>query len=222
MEKNVQAWVTAVGENEIESRVLVTNQSIVNVILKQAPKTVLDIGCGEGWLSRELGKSGINTLGIDIVPELITHAKKKGTGRFRILSYEQVSAESVGEKFDVIVCNFSLLGKESVLHVFKQVPHLLNESGFFIIQTIHPLIASSGNKVSNNDNKDGWRQGSWTGFNQDFCDPAPWYYRTLESWKALFIDNGFKLSEILEPRYPITKKTVSIIFIGKLVSIKQG
>lgn len=46
---NVQPWIQAVREGGIESRLLVTDSAIVDVILKQSPKTVLDIGCGEGW-----------------------------------------------------------------------------------------------------------------------------------------------------------------------------
>lgn len=75
---NVQPWIQAVREGEIESRLLVTDSTIVDVILKQSPQTVLDIGCGERWLSRELNKSNITTLGIDVVPDFIKSAQKKG------------------------------------------------------------------------------------------------------------------------------------------------
>jgi len=216
-EKNAHAWVNAIDKNEIESRIIVTNQAIVNVILSKEPTTVLDIGCGEGWLSRELNNAGIDTLGIDIVDEFISYAQHKGRGRFKTLAYEEVSAQTIKEKFDVIVCNFSLLGNESVQHLFKNIPTLLNKSSSFIVQTIHPLSGSNYREEDYNKNKDGWRKGSWQGFNNNFCDPAPWFYRTMESWKSLFLDNGFQLSEILEPHPPNKKAPASIIFIGELV-----
>ncbi len=209
--KNVTPWVTAVCEGEIESRVLVTNTAIIDAVLKRQPKTVLDAGCGEGWLVRELGKAGINALGVDVVPELIEYAQKAGGGRFKSIAFEDLSNEVLKERFDVVVCNYSLLGYESVNNLFRQAPFLLNEGSSFIVQTIHPIAGCGEGKY-----EDGWREGSWAGFSDKFSDPAPWYFRTLETWKTLFLENGFKLSEILEPLNPKTKMPASVIFIGIL------
>jgi 2-polyprenyl-3-methyl-5-hydroxy-6-metoxy-1,4-benzoquinol methylase len=206
---NVNPWVNAVRGGEIESRVLVTNRAIVEAIVQRAPATVLDIGCGEGWLVRELAKTGIDCLGVDVVPALIDSATQAGGGRFQVLSYEELSPHNVRQRFDCIVCNFSLLGNESVHHVFRQAPALLNNGGAFIVQTIHPITAGGEAEY-----KDGWRAGSWTGFSTEFCDPAPWYFRTLESWQSLFAENDFKLDTMLEPLNLKTQKPASIIFIG--------
>jgi len=117
--KNAKPWIVAIRDNEIESRSLITNKAIIDTILHKTPKTVLDIGCGEGWLSRELNKSGINTLGIDVVPELVDAANQNGGGIFKLVSYEELTQDAVKGKFDIIVCNFSLLGDESVTNIFK-------------------------------------------------------------------------------------------------------
>lgn len=208
---NAKPWVTAVRSNEIESRSLITNKAIIDTIIGKAPKTVLDIGCGEGWLARELNKSGITTLGIDVVPELVEAATKEGSGIFRLLSYEELAQGSIKEKFDVIVCNFSLLGHKSVIKIFRMIPYMLNKHGYFIIQTIHPIAGCGDFKY-----EDGWRKGSWLGFSDAFSNPPPWYFRTLETWKALFEYNGFELSEIVEPLHPKTKNSASVIFVGSL------
>jgi len=209
---NVEPWVSAIQNEEIESRLLVTNQAILSTIIERAPKTVLDVGCGEGWLARELVKQGIDVLGVDAVPEFIEYAGKEGVGRFKTLSYEDLSADVLLEKFDIVVCNFSLLGKDSVYHVFGQVSSILEKNGVFIVQTIHPIAGCGDDKY-----EDGWREGSWVGFSKKFCDPAPWYFRKLETWKTLFTANGFRLSEILEPLNPKTGVPASVIFIGLLV-----
>ncbi|MFK5986358.1 MAG: hypothetical protein QM479_13175 [Pseudomonadota bacterium] len=73
MEKNIQPWVNAIDKGEIESRVLITNKAIIETFLKQSPKTVLDIGCGEGWLVSELKKSNISLLGNESVTQLLLH-----------------------------------------------------------------------------------------------------------------------------------------------------
>lgn len=214
--QNAKPWISAIRDNEIESRSLITNEAIINTILHKAPKTVLDIGCGEGWLARELNYSGINTTGIDIVPELVDGANKQGGGIFKLIPYEDLTQSVIKEKFDVIVCNFSLLGNESVNNVFQNMPFLLNNQGYFIIQTIHPVAGYGDGNY-----KDGWRKGSWVGFSNKFTNPPPWYFRTLETWKTLFQHNGFELSEIIEPINPQTKKTASVIFIGELAANKS-
>jgi 2-polyprenyl-3-methyl-5-hydroxy-6-metoxy-1,4-benzoquinol methylase len=209
--KNVRPWVTAIREGQIASRVAVTNEAIVTVVLQRQPKTVLDIGCGEGWLVRELARLGINALGVDVVPEFIDIAKQAGSGRFQTLAYEEVNADTLNETFDVVVCNFSLLGKESVECLFQRVPSLLNVGGAFIVQTLHPVAACGEQPY-----RDGWREGSWTGFSDQFCDPAPWYFRTLETWLALYAANGFKQTIFLEPLNPNTTQRASVIFVGEL------
>ena len=209
--QNAKAWVDAIQKNEIESRVLVTNEIIVETVLAKTPQKVLDIGSGEGWLVRALVDHGIDVLGIDVVPELVKEAKKKGMGRFMVLSYQNLSYVAIREKFDVIVCNFSLLGEQSVSDVFRSISGLLNEDGFFIVQTLHPDTKSDAVE-------DGWKEGSWEGFNDQFTNPPPWYFRTLASWKTLFQDYKMRLTEVLEPLNPKTQKFASIVFISQLVS----
>jgi 2-polyprenyl-3-methyl-5-hydroxy-6-metoxy-1,4-benzoquinol methylase len=214
--KNAEPWVTAIRNNEIESRNLITNKALTDTIILKTPKTVLDIGCGEGWLARELNKNGISTLGIDIVPELIEAANNEGGGIFKLVSYDDLVHGAIKDKFDMIVCNFSLLGNESVTNLFQYLPQILNDEGCIIIQTIHPVIECGEFKY-----EDGWRKGSWAGFNDKFTNPPPWYFRTLDTWKKLFVLNGFNLNETIEPINPKTQEPASVIFIGELADNKS-
>ena len=208
--KNALPWTTAVREGQIESRKQITDQAIVEAILSRSPGTVLDIGCGEGWLARELATRNIQAIGTDVVPGLVEAARRAGGGDFRAMSYEEISAGKLAVSVDVVVCNFSLLGKESVEGVFRAAPGLLVSQGSLIVQTLHPVIACGDLPY-----RDGWREGSWAGFSADFSDPAPWYFRTLESWIKLFEDSGFRLCEVREPLHPKTRKPASVIFIGQ-------
>lgn len=136
----------------------------------------------------------------------LTHsAKELGSA-----CYEQVADGKLRVLVDVIVCNFGLLGKESVEGVFRAASSLLNSRGSFIVQTLHPVIACGDLPY-----RDGWREGSWVGFSTAFTDPAPWYFRTLEGWVKLFVDSGFRLREIREPLHPKTQKPASVIFIAE-------
>lgn len=208
--KNASPWTDAVRGNQIETRRLVTNSAIIDAVLSRTPRTVLDIGCGEGWLVRSLADHGVRATGLDVVPSLIEQARHAGGGEFRVMSYEQIAAGEIDITVDVVVANFSLIGKESVEGVVRRAPELLTEKGALIIQTLHPVVAGAGLPY-----EDGWRDGSWTGFGDAFSDPAPWYFRTLESWKTLLRDAQFKSIEVREPMHPGTRQPASVIFIAE-------
>jgi 2-polyprenyl-3-methyl-5-hydroxy-6-metoxy-1,4-benzoquinol methylase len=208
--RNAAPWTTAVREQQIESRRLVTDRAIVVATLACAPRSVLDIGCGEGWLARALAASGIEVIGIDAIPALIEQARQAGGGDFRVMSYENVAAGELKLSVDAVVCNFALLGNESVAGLFGVVRSLLKPRGTFLVQTLHPVIACGDHPYQN-----GWREGSWAGFSADFSDAAPWYFRTMESWIRLFQEHGLRLLEMREPLHPQTQKPASVIFMAQ-------
>jgi 2-polyprenyl-3-methyl-5-hydroxy-6-metoxy-1,4-benzoquinol methylase len=212
-EKNVSAWVKAIEDKQIESRRVVTDKAIIESISSISGNTVLDIGCGEGWLVRELFELGLTATGIDAIEGLVSKARELGGGTYKVLKYEQISARIIDEKYDIAVCNFSLLGKESVEHLFNVIPSILNDDGYFIIQTLHPHTSCDELPYI-----DGWREGSWTGFCGEFCDPAPWYFRTIESWFNLFHNHGFTLNQINEPTNLKTGKAASLIMVGSVAN----
>ena len=209
--RNAAPWTAAIREGRIESRSLVTNHAIVEAVLSRSPNVVLDIGCGEGWLVRELAARGVRTIGVDVVPELIEQAARAGGGEFHVASYEAIAAGHLRVTVDVAVANFALLGKESVNDLIRHVPALLARGGAMIVQTLHPVVATGDLPYA-----DGWRSGSWTGFSTDFTDPAPWYFRTIESWVKLFAESGFRLIELREPPHPVSGKPASAIFIAEV------
>lgn len=209
--KNAASWTVAVREGHIESRRQATDQAIINALLDCSPGSVLDIGCGEGWLVRELGSRHIPAIGIDAISGLIEAAQCSASGDFRVMTYEEIAAGKLDVKADTVVCNFSLLGKESVEDIFRTAASLLRPQGSFIVQTLHPVMACADVPY-----QDGWREGSWDGFNGSFIDPAPWYFRTIESWIKLFTENKFRVAQVREPIHPKTSKPASMIFIADM------
>lgn len=207
--KNADPWTVAVRGGEIRSRTLVTNQAIIDAVRSRSPRTGIDIGCGEGWLVRAL--DGIDMIGVDVAPGLIDQARHAGDGDYRVLSYEEIAAGQLKAAVDVAVCNFSLIGKESVEGLFCAARSFLKPAGALIVQTLHPLAACGEAPYA-----DGWREGSWSGFSAGFIDPPPWYFRTLESWVRLFSENGLRLLEVREPVHPETGKPASLILIGEI------
>jgi 2-polyprenyl-3-methyl-5-hydroxy-6-metoxy-1,4-benzoquinol methylase len=209
--KNAAAWTTAVREEHIESRKLVTNRAIIDAVVDRSPRTALDVGCGEGWLVRALAAHGIQSVGVDVVPELIERAAHAGGGDFRVASYEDIAGGALDLRVDAVIANFSLIGRESVDNLLARIARLLNPGGALIVQTLHPVAATGDFPYA-----DGWREGSWSGFSTDFTDPAPWYFRTIESWTRLLRDSGLYLIDLREPLHPISGKPASVLFIAEV------
>jgi 2-polyprenyl-3-methyl-5-hydroxy-6-metoxy-1,4-benzoquinol methylase len=208
--KNAAPWIVAIEEQQIESRKLVTDRAIIDAVVSQNGCKVLDLGCGEGWLTRELTALGMDVLGTDTIPEFIDRARMSGSQRFELLSYEEIAGGKLSEKFDVVAANFSLLGQASVTGLFRSIHSLLNPQGTFIVQTLHPLLVCDNFTYA-----DSWRSTSWDGFSSGFT-PAPWYFRTMATWVQLYTANGLSIVEIREPINPQTGKPAAAIFIGKV------
>ena len=207
---NATPWTSAVRDQRIESRRLVTDRAVVDAVMSRKPGSVLDLGCGEGWLVRALSTQGVQrVIGVDVVPALVDQARAAGGGEFRVASYEAIAHGELQMTVDVAVANFALIGKEAVDALIRSTPNLLRPGGALVIQTLHPVIACGDLPY-----KDGWRTGSWAGFSDDFTDPAPWYFRTLESWVHLIASSGLMLVEMREPIHPTTNKPASVVFIA--------
>ena len=209
--KNAAPWISAIGGATIASRKLVTDAAIVAAVTALKPASALDIGCGEGWLARELASQGIDVCGIDAIAELVAAARRQSGPRetYRQLSYAELCDGALPRRFDVLVCNFSLLGRESVDSLIAAARGLLNPGGHLVVQTLHPLEACGEAPY-----RDGWRAGSWAGFSEEFSDPAPWYFRTMGSWVQLFTENGMSLTNLREPLHPDTGRPASLILCG--------
>ena len=148
-------------------------------------------------------------VGVNVVAALIEQARAGGGGEFTVASYDAIARGELEISVDVAVANFALIGKDTVDALIRATPKLLQPGGALIIQTLHPVIACGDLPY-----KDGWRTGSWAGFSDDFTDPAPWYFRTLESWVELIANSGLTLAELREPIHPTTNKPAAVLFIA--------
>ena len=209
-QQNAENWIHAVDNEEIESRKLATNQAIVEAIRLHQPKSMLDLGCGEGWLTRELNANGIPTLGVDGTAALIEYAQKKGKGNYQACSYEQVieGHALIGEPFDGIVINFGLFLKEEVALLLGALKKRLAPHGKVFIQSLHPTALLGQGAYQSR-----WEPDSWAGLSKQFTQPHPWYNRTFGDWIRLFRRAGLKIFDLQEPLHPQTLKPVSVIFV---------
>lgn len=208
---NADAWTRAVREGRIPSRRLATDAAIVQAVAERNPGRVLDLGCGEGWLMRALAERGIETIGLDVSLELVMAAEETGGGRYRCCSYDELVDDPTraGGPYDVIACNFSLLGAD-LPPLLGALRANLAPGGALVIQTVHPWTAAGDEGYT-----DGWRTETFNGFGGDFAEPMPWYFRTLESWVDALRAAGFRVVTVREPVDPRTRQPASLLMVAE-------
>ena len=195
--KNASEWIKVIQNNSIPSRKY-TNKAILDMVRELKGKKIVDIGCGEGWLTREMGKMGWEATGLDAIQSLISEARKKSSDTFHVSTYEDIMAEKPIENgpFDAAVFNFCLYAKDHLPLLLGNTLKQITARGSIVIQTLHPFfLVQSGFSY-----KSQWLSDSWKGLPGDFTDGHAWYARTLEDWihEINSLENvGFTIKEIL-------------------------
>jgi 2-polyprenyl-3-methyl-5-hydroxy-6-metoxy-1,4-benzoquinol methylase len=206
---NAQAWIEAIRTGAIESRLNVTNQAIVLAVLGRQPERVLDLGCGEGWLLRELEKRGIDAVGVDGDATLVEAARAAGTAQVHRATYEELvqARVDIGRDYDLICANFALLHQD-IIPLLSAMNALLAPGGALVIQTLHPWAVAAG------DYQDGWREETFASFKGPW-QPMPWYFRTLSSWLNALDMAGFRLASLQEPQHPQSPVPQSLLLVAE-------
>lgn len=207
--KNALEWIRVIDNADIESRKF-TNNAILDLIGNSPAIKILDVGCGEGWLTRSLGAMGKSVVGLDAIPELLENAKIKGDGTYYQMSYEDIIlGKPIPEApFDAAVFNFCLYQREGLGQLLKQVKKSLSENGYIAIQTLHPFFLLQNDLGY----KSQWINDSWKGLPGNFTDGHSWYARTFESWISVFKKAGLQLHQLQEVTND-DHNPISVIFI---------
>ncbi len=210
---NAEAWTQSVREEQIASRTLGTNRTLLDAVVALNPRRVLDVGCGEGWLVRDLTVKGIDAHGIDGSARLVEAARAAG-GSFAHVTYDEIERgvrdEAIGGPYDVMVCNFALLGEN--LHGLLTALHRpVLRGGHLVIQTLHPLAGGDGPYAA------GWREETFDAFGGTYPAPMPWFFRTFSDWVNLVGESGWQICEAREPLHPETRRPLSLVLVARAV-----
>jgi 2-polyprenyl-3-methyl-5-hydroxy-6-metoxy-1,4-benzoquinol methylase len=189
-DSNADNWIRVVRDGLIPSRRAGTDDAVLEAIAEQAPKRLLDIGCGEGWLIRAaIARTGCTAVGIDGAAALIAAARTADpASTYQALDYDSFATSDIGTDFDVVVFNYSLFA-EDIVPLLRAAAPRLAPGGVIVIQTLHP----------GDGREDGWRTEDFAAFDGGDWAAMPWYYRTLGSWRTVLCDAGLEMREIREP-----------------------
>jgi 2-polyprenyl-3-methyl-5-hydroxy-6-metoxy-1,4-benzoquinol methylase len=108
--------------------------------------TILDLGCGEGYVGRELKKRGAERiLGIDISEKMIEGAiQEQEQQGLEGLEYQAMDVLDLNttDQYGLVIAMFlfNYLSKEQTLKTMKKAFQLLEPGGQFVFSVPHPLL----------------------------------------------------------------------------------
>lgn len=207
---NAAPWTEAVRGRVIESRRLATDQAVIDAVMATSPRRALDVGCGEGWLTRALTQRGVPTLGLDGVPALIEQAQQAGGGSFEVAAFSDLAGSARVAGFDTWVCNFSLFHPGDGEALVAAAARMLPAGGALVVQTLHGSATIAGTHSG-----DAWQPGGWGACGSSFGAPIPWYYRSPASWNALLARHGFDPATWQETRHPDSGVALSLLLTAR-------
>jgi trans-aconitate methyltransferase len=105
-------------------------ESLVELLQPQAGERILDLGCGDGFLSRRIAESGATVLGVDASPQMIAAAQKSGV-HARLVDGESLPFEG---EFDAVFSNAALHWMKNQEAVLAGVYRSLKPGGRFVAE----------------------------------------------------------------------------------------
>ncbi len=111
-------------------------------------KTVLDIGCGTGRLSRQIAKAGAKVCGIDISEKMLEQARKKDTETEYLHFKPNTVFPFQDKKFDFIVSNLVLEHIKDLPFFFSEITRISSKTSFIYISAMHPAMLLKGTQAN--------------------------------------------------------------------------
>lgn len=111
-------------------------------LLPQGPHNVLEIGCGEGRVSRDLAARGHSVTGLDASPTLLKAAAEADPGSHYVVGPAEALPFDDGS-FDLVVAYNSLMDVQDMPRAVAEAARVLTPGGRFAACVTHP-IADAG------------------------------------------------------------------------------
>lgn len=172
----------------------ISDPALFDLVGKISGKKILDAGCGEGFISRELTRRGAKVVGADLSKKLLKLAQNEEIENSLGIVYYHTSLEDLShfpsEEFDMVIANLVLHDLETLEETISEFNRVLKRNGELVISLLHPSIRRE------NYFQKGWYEFEWGGKYKTLAS----YHRTISDYITALTKEGFLVEEILEPR----------------------
>ena len=201
---SAEAWIAAQGESGDRGRRLILDGPMLARVRQAAPRTALDVGCGEGRFCRMLSADGIDATGIDPTPALLAEARRRDPdGR-----YIEAAAEALpfgDASFDLTVSYLTLIDIEDIAAAIAEMARVTRPGGRILVANLTGLITANPN-FGWIDGPDGKRLFAIDHYLEERPNRAEWdgisvinWHRPLSTYMAHFLAAGLTLTHFDEP-----------------------
>lgn len=176
-----------------------------DAIVPAAGAATIEVGCGEGRVTRDLARRGHRVVSVDASPTLIHHAQEAdGDGRYVLADATVLPFDDAC--FDVAVAYNSLMDFDDLDAAVSEVARVLAPGAPFCICITHPVIDTGGFEGDGDDAP--YRLGPTTIGSRRFDAAVErnglamrfrGWSRSLEIYVAALVAAGFVLDDLREP-----------------------
>ncbi|RPJ37414.1 MAG: class I SAM-dependent methyltransferase [Planctomycetaceae bacterium] len=201
-------WRIQVGDDGDGNRILNSDPVLWAFAGDVNGRTVLDAGCGTGYLSKKLRDRGALVTGIDFSERMIATAQGLNPDiDFRVDSCSELATIDDGH-YDLVIANYVLMDTPDLQATMDAFNRALKPGGVAVLVFSHPCFLQDRATVSE-DGEEICYRWSFPYFEERTCIDPPWAHFTSEFiwfhrplsdyWKA-FMAAGFVVVDFEEPR----------------------
>lgn len=205
---NSEYWVKVIRERRDRYRTEVTDPALLDAVGPCEGLRVLDAGCGEGYLARELAARGAEVVGADSCRGLVTAAGaagRSGPAAFTCASVDALPLRA--EAFDLVVCNHLFSHLHDPAPAIGEFARVLRSGGRLVILTLHPCFYTANSERGATGGVPASAYFTRRGVDQHFDvdglrSPAmiTSWLRPLEFYATTLREAGFVVTDLREPR----------------------
>lgn len=216
--ENAHFWVTIIRDRLDRYRSELTDRAVLAAIGPATGVTILDAGCGEGYLSRSLAQDGADTIGIDACADLIKSAQEVATESGLAIDYHVGTVDNLpirDGQCDVVVCNHLINDLKEISAPFREFARVTREGGRIVILMLHPCFyGAHAERSKNRTYPTPAEYFQLRTIEQQFevagvTSPAKvaMWFRPLEDYVSQLHESGFHITSLSEPHPSIDQLT---------------
>jgi SAM-dependent methyltransferase len=147
-DENANSWSDQVRKGWDYYRKYLNNPAFLRFIGDLSGKGVLDAGCGEGYNTRLLARSGARMVGVDISRKMIefarTEEEREPLGiRYEVTSFTDLSLFPYAS-FDAVVSFMALMDGPDFGSAAREIFRVLRAGGELLFNITHPCFMTKG------------------------------------------------------------------------------
>ena len=206
--ENAENYAAKCAIHGDENKAVLLTPTILELLGGIRGKTVLDAGCGEGYLCRLMAQRGASVIGLDYAENLLDIARQRTPAGLAV-DYKHGNFEDLGlipdASCDIVVSAAALQDVPDYQSAIRAVYRVLNTGGFFLLAILHPCFSADGGWVRDEDgNKLYWkidhyfREGP-SELQLGLPRSTVYFHRTLTGYVRTVIAAGFTVEDLIEP-----------------------